>query len=907
MKTGVKVLIFIGILLFVIIGIFVGAKIWLNYTWFSKLGYLNVFTKILWTKVGLWFAFFFLFIIFSGFNVLYAFKKGNIQKIKIQQQGVPIELSRKIGAIISIIGLLILGLIMAKNGSSKWELILKFFNKTPFNISDPLYHRDISFYVFTLPVYTFLKSWSLGTIILTLLAVGFLYMVSGNVSMEYNKLQISDQAKKHILFLISLIGIIIAWNYWLKTYELLFSKRGLIFGAGYTDIKATKPGYLVMIAVSLFATVFTLIGAKKGMFKHALIGFGILIAGAIVFIGIIPGVVQGISVKPNELVKELPYIKNNIELTRMGYDLNNVEREAFPVEQSLTAADFSPDTGITKHIRLWDYRPLKATFSQLQEFRLYYDFKDVDVDRYHFGNDYRQVMLSAREINFNELPESARTWVNLRLQYTHGYGVVMTTVDEIGKEGLPHLIIKDIPPKISVPLKLDKPQIYYGEETTPYVIVNTKLAEFDYPKGNQNAYNHYKGTGGILMKNGLRKLLFAIQLKSPEIIFTNYFTPKSRLMIYRDIQERVPKIAPFLRYDDNPYIVISNGRLYWIVDAYTISNMLPYSNPYKDGFNYIRNSVKIVVDAYTGDVNFYIIDKNDPIIKTYSKMFPNMFKDFSEMPKDLVKHIRYPRYIFDVQMHQYAIYHMTDPVVFYNKEDKWSIPHEIYSNSEIEMNPYYIIAKFPEQIDSAQFVLMLPFTPTNKNNMVAWVAAMCDPKNYGKIIEYQFPKEKLIYGPMQIESRIDQNTDISKVFTLWGQKGSNVIRGNLLVIPVKKSIIYVEPIYLRAEQSQLPELKRVIVAYQDQIGFGKTLNDALSQIFGPISTEVTPVNIMVSQAKAAKAIKVMSPKIQELINKASDYFDKAQNSLRQGDFSGYGKYIKKLQNILQQLKEKSEQ
>jgi len=902
MKTGVKVLIFIGILLFIIIGIFVGAKIWLNYTWFGKLGYLNVFTKILWTKISLWFIFFFLFLIFSGFNVFYAFKKGNIQKIKFQQQGMPIELSRKIGVIISMVALLILGLIMAKNGSSRWEIILKYFNKTSFNTQDPLFHRDISFYVFTLPVYIFLKSWSLGTIILTLLAVSFLYMVSGNVSMEYNKLQISDQAKRHVLFLVSLIGIIIAWNFWLKTYDLLFSKRGLIFGAGYTDVKVTRPGYLIMIAVSLFATVITLIGAKKGMFKHALIGFGSLIGAAILLTGIIPAAVQGISVKPNELVKELPYIKNNIELTRIGYNLNSITTKPFPVRDDLTADDFSDLKGIKKHIRLWDHRPLKSTFSQLQEFRLYYDFYDVDVDRYHLGNEYRQVMLSAREINYNELPQEAKTWVNERLQFTHGYGVVMSPVNEIGEEGLPVFFIKDIPPKISVPLKLDRPEIYYGEETIPYIPVNTKLEEFDYPKGNKNVTTRYKGSGGIEIKNGFRRLLLAIQLKSVEIIFTNYINPDSRLMIYRSIQERVPKIAPFLKYDSNPYIVINNGKLYWMLDAYTISDKFPYSQPYKDGYNYIRNSVKITVDAYNGDVTFYVIDKKDPIISTYMKIFPNMFKDISEMPKGLLAHVRYPLYMFDVQANLYSTYHMTDPQVFYNKEDKWTIPHEIYEESEIEMTPYYTIVRFPDsRFDSEEFVLMLPFTPTNKNNMVAWVAAMCDPQNYGQIIEYKFPKEKLIFGPLQIESRIDQNSEISKLFTLWGQRGSKVIRGNLLVIPVKDSLIYIEPIYLRAEQSELPELKRVIVGYQDRIGVGLRLEDALFEIFGA----GTP---LAAEAGAKKITKAQAGELNlgDLIDKAVSYFQEAQNRLKQGDFSGYGEYIKQLQNVLLQLKENSE-
>ncbi len=907
MKTGIKVLIFIGAIIFIIIALFVGTNIWLNYTWFGKLGYLNVYLKVLWAKIGLWFVFFFIFILFSGLNVLAAFKKGNIQSIKIQQAGVPVEVNKKVGIIVSIIGILILSLIMAKNGSSKWDLILRYLNRADFRLNDPIFQRDVSFYVFILPVYNFLKSWSLGTLILTILVVGLLYLISGNITLVTNKLTISDQAKRHLISLILFIAIIWGWNYWLKVYHLLYSKRGLIFGAGFTDVKVTRPAYYIMIAVTLLTAVMTYIGIKKRSFKQPLIGFGILIGCAIFITGIVPGIVQAISVKPNELVKELPYIKNNITFTRRGYNLDIIEREAFPVEDSLTAADFSPERGIVKNIRLWDHRPLKSTFSQIQEFRLYYDFYDVDVDRYQFGDDYRQVMLSAREINYNELPPEAKTWVNQKLIYTHGYGIVMTPVNEIGEEGLPVLIVKDIPPKISVPLKLERPEIYYGEETIDYVIVNTEQHELDYPKGDTNEYTRYQGTGGIPIKNPLRKLLLAIRLRSLEIIFTRYLNPESRLMVYRSIQERVPKIAPFLKYDPNPYLVVYDGKLYWIIDAYTVTDRFPYSEPYLEGrYNYIRNSVKITIDAYTGDVSFYIIDKKDPIIETYSSIFPNMFKDFSEMPDGLKKHIRYPLYIFSVQAETYSTYHMTDPQVFYNKEDKWTTPREIYGETETIMIPYYTIIKFPDDEQNEEFVLIRPFTPVNKNNMLAWMAAMCDSENYGRIVEYKFPKEKLLYGPLQIESRIDQDSEISKLFTLWGQRGSSVIRGNLLVIPVKDSLIYVEPIYLRAEQSELPELKQVIVGYQDRIGIGNTLEAALYNVFGKRELIVRKEEKVIAPEKVVAPVTTL-PTIRELVQKASSIFDESQNRLREGDFAGYGEYINELKNILTQLEEQTQE
>ncbi|HUT66341.1 MAG TPA: UPF0182 family protein [Spirochaetota bacterium] len=898
MKTGIKVLVFIGAIVLIIVALFVGTNIWLNFVWFGKLGFLNVFVKILWTKIGLWWGFFAIFCIFAGLNVFRAFKRGNIQTIKIQQAGVPIEMNRKVSIIVASVVLLIMGLIMARYGSSKWDLVLKLLNRASFDLKDPVFGRDVSFFVFNLPVYNFLKSWSLGTVILTFIVVGLLYLISGQITVVNNKFTASDQSKKHLITLLFLVTLIFAWNYLLKVFMILYSRKGIIYGAGFTDVKVSRPGYYIMIAVSLLAAVLTFIGIKKRSFKQPLIAYGLLIGLAIVITGIVPGIVQQISVKPNELVKELPFIENNINFTRRGYNLDIIEREQFPVNDSLSAEDFSPEKGIVKNIRLWDHRPLKLTFSQIQEFRLYYDFYDVDVDRYHFGDEYRQVMLSAREINYNELPPEAQRWVNQKLVYTHGYGFVMTPVNEIGEEGLPVLLAMDIPPKISVPLKMDRPEIYYGEETIPYVIVNTDQPEFDYPKGDANEYTKYQGTGGIPIKNGLRKLWLTIRLRSLEIIFTGSLNPESRVMIHRSIQERVPKIAPFLKYDPNPYLVVHDGKLFWLLDAYTTTDRFPYSSPYKDGYNYIRNSIKVTVDAYTGDVNYYTIDPNDPLIKTYSNIFPGMFKDISEMPDGLLAHVRYPMYIFSVQAELYSTYHMTDPQVFYNKEDKWTTPREIYEQSETDMIPYYTIIKFPDDVQNEEFVLIIPFTPTNKNNMLAWMAAMCDPESYGRIVEYKFPKEKLLYGPLQIESRIDQNSEISQLFTLWGQKGSSVIRGNLLVIPVKDSLIYVEPIYLRAEQSELPEMKRVIVGYQDRIGIGLTLEEALYKVFGTR----TPESAEFAAAEEPGGVTPLAVfRVDDLIHKANNYFAEAQNRLKQGDFAGYGEYVDELKKVLSQL------
>ncbi len=897
MKGKNKVVIIISIIVAAGILLVIGARFWVNLTWFGNLGYLKVFTTVLWAKVALWFIFFSLFFIFAGINVRIAFKKGKIEALHIQQAGMPEEINKKTSILLSVFALIIVGLFMAKGAMNNWDVVLKFFHSASFHLKDPVYSKDVSFYVFSLPFYLFLKSWAFTCVILTLILVGVLYFLTNNIERGADSYTFSSHAKKHILSLLVVLAVLIAWHYWLKRYQLLTETNGLIFGADFTGVKVVRPMYSVMIVLSLAAAVLTFISILKTSFRQMIIGYGLLIGAVVVFLGITPGIVRQLVVKPNELKMELPYIKDNIEFTRQGYNLNKIAKKEFPVTSSLSRNDFAAGTGTTRHIRLWDRRPLKATFSQLQAFRLYYDFSSVNTDRYKFDGSLRQVMISPREVNDRNFPLKAQTWVNLKLQYTHGYGVVMAPVDRIGQEGLPSFIIKDIPPKITVPLKIDRPEIYYGEETNSYVVANTKIPEFDYPKGNDNVTTHYKGTGGIKVKNSWRKLLFAINFMSTDILFTNYLTSESRIMINRSIQQRVPALAPFLSYDQDPYIVVSGGRLYWVVDAYTKTNKFPYSNMFPDGFNYIRNSVKITIDAYSGDVKFYIVDKNDPIIETFKNIFPTLFKGFSDMPEALKHHLRYPKYLFKAQADMYAVYHMTDPQVFYNKEDKWAVPHEIYGEKETVMDPYYVIVKFPGAKERTEYVLMLPFTPFNKNNMVSWVAAKCDPEHYGDIIEYQFPKEKLIFGPMQIESRIDQNTEISQLLTLWGQKGSTVIRGNLLVYPIKNSVIYVEPIYLRAEKSELPELKRVVVAYQDKIGVGADLKGALDEVF---------IGTGNSSPAAVPGRALTNLDTEELVNKAVVIFNTAQERLRAGDFAGYGEKNRELQKVLQDLQKSTQ-
>ncbi|MDD5014071.1 MAG: UPF0182 family protein, partial [Atribacterota bacterium] len=689
---------------------------------------------------------------------------------------------------------LILALFMGFSEGSSWEKILIYLNRTSFGITDPIFNKDIGFYMFSLPFWEFLRNWLSFALTLVTVAVAAIYIIKKAVKYEYKKLIIETPVKVHLSLLIGLILVLKSWQYWLNAFRVLYSTQGVIFGAGYTEIHANLLALRVLMAVALICAALFFVTARKENWKLPILGLAVLIGVTILLGGIYPEIIQRAIVLPNESTKERPYILNNIEATRLAYGLDKIKEEEFPVKEGISFEDIEKNGETIGNIRLWDWRPIKQTLKQIQAIRLYYDFNSVDMDRYYFNGNYQQVMVSPRELNSAKIPEQARTWVNEKLVYTHGYGVVVNPVNKISGEGLPYLLIKDIPPVSSVDLTITRPEIYYGEITEGYVIVKTKAKEFDYPKGDENVYSTYVGSGGLPVSSLWRRILFSIKYSNTQILLTTNFTRDSRIMINRNIQKRVNKIAPFLSYDQDPYMVISKeGKLFWIQDAYTISNSYPYSTPLKGNFNYIRNSVKVVIDAYNGTMDFYIVDQKDPLVKVYQNIFPQLFKGFDQMPEDLKEHIRYPKDLFQVQAELYSTYHMLDPDVFYNKEDYWNTPNEIYAENEIRMEPYYIVTKLPGH-DREEFILMTPFTPSTKNNMIAWLAAKNDQPEYGNLVVYKFPKEKLIYGPMQIEARIDQDSEISQQLTLWGQKGSTVIRGNLLVIPIEKSIIYVEPL-----------------------------------------------------------------------------------------------------------------
>jgi uncharacterized membrane protein (UPF0182 family) len=769
--------------------------------------------------------------------------------------------------------------------SEQWSRFLPALNPTLFNQADPVFNQDISFYIFRLPVLELIEFWISGLLLFTLILVTLTYLLSGNSLSQGRFIGFSPEQQRHLYGLAGGLLMATALNHWLNCYELLYSTQSVNYGASFTDIHVDLPVQtglsvisLVLALAMLWRTLFweisfrglmewlVMIGTRQNAYipgipkrphgSQTLI-VAILIYIAVTILGEIaaPWLVQRLVVQPNELVRETPFINRTIAFTRRAFNLTNIQDEVFEPQGNLTAQVLAENDLTVNNIRLWDTRPLLDTNRQLQQIRSYYEFLDADVDRYTLLQDdgtteRRQVLISARELNTERLAPKAQTWVNQHLIYTHGYGFTMSPVNIAGVGGLPDYFIKDIDhissnPKVARSIPIGKPRIYFGELTNNYVMTSTRVQELDYPSGSDNIYTTYAGQGGIPIGNFWRRLLYAKHLGDWQMLFTTHFTPETQLLYRRNIQDRVKRIAPFLQFDQDPYLVITDpspeadtvsqepkNYLYWIVDAYTTSDRYPYADPGEHDFNYIRNSVKAVIDAYEGTVSFYIADDSDPIIQTWSRIFPGMFHSLSEMPPPLVAHIRYPQDYSLVQSNQLLVYHMTDPRVFYNREDQWRAPTEIYANESQVVEPYYLIMKLPDA-EEEEFVLLRPFTPSQRNNLIAWLAARSDGDQYGRILLYRFPKQVLVYGPEQIEARINQDPEISQRISLWNTQGSRANQGNLLVIPIEDSLLYVEPLYLEAEQNRLPILARVIVAYQDRIAMAETLDQSLNAIFSP--------------------------------------------------------------------------
>ncbi len=898
-RSAMGVIIFIGALLLLML-LWRGIEIITDWYWFQELGYENVFTVTFFTQMKVaalfgaaFFAIFYLNLFLAsrfsarGFWV----DKDDLIHIPPWEAG-----NQPIGGLI-FFGSLLFSVFAALRGSAQWESYLRFFQTTAFNISDPLFNRDIGFYVFQLPFLKYLYGWLMTVLILTTLATALIYFIRRCFQLiPPRTVRVTPAARIHLAVLVAALFFIGMGGAWLELNELLFTKRGVVFGPGYTDVTTQLWVLKLLMGVTVFCGLAILSLVFRRDWRLPAVGVAAFLIVIIVGMGIYPALVQRFIVVPNEIVLEKPFLEQNIKYTRLAYRLNSVKDQEFPAEESLTREDLRRNDLTIKNIRLWDHAPLLSTYSQLQEIRTYYKFVDVDNDRYTVNGEYRQVMLSPRELSYRALP--ARTWVNEHLNYTHGYGVILGPVNRISREGLPEFFIKDIPPVSSANIKVTRPEIYYGETSNEYVFVRTKRPEFDYPVGEKNVYSRYEGQGGVPL-TFWRKLIFAARFGSFTILLSDDIISGSRVMYYRKINERVSRVAPFVRLDPDPYLVISpEGRLLWFLDGYTATDRFPYSEPIGNLGNYIRNSVKTLVDAYDGTVKFYISDPTDPIIQTYAKIFPGLFKPLEEMPAELRSHIRYPPGMLNIQARMYSTYHMQDPQVFYNKEDLWSIPRKSGAGGEREMEPYYTIMRLPDG-KKEEFVLLLPFTPSKKDNMSAWMAARCDPPQYGEVVVYIFPKQKLVYGPRQIEARIDQDAEISKQLSLWNQRGSQVIRGNLLAIPIEKSILYVEPLYLAAEKGQLPELKRVIVAYGNSLAMEENLELSLQQVFGG---ELIREKLAPKVAVAAIPQKEKSER--QIAVEALANYRKAQELLRQGNWAGYGEELKKMEEALRALEKR---
>lgn len=875
-----------------------------DWWWFSEVGYTQIFIKSLIAKIMLFLAAGIFAAAFLLTNFSLAIRSKILWTAILPEAliGRPVNFDNRIVKKIAVVFSLVIAVFFGLAAAANWQEVLKFISGAAFGSADPIFGKDIGFYLFSLPVLQAGLGLAKALVILTLIGCVTIYILRGSLHFlsiqSLKQMQIDRAARIHLGILLAIFLATIAAGAYLSRFTLLTSQDGLVFGATYTDATVRIFMLWISMGAALLAAVSAVFWAWKGKLSPLLgvVSLYIVVglAGAV-----IPPLVQKLIVAPNELVKETPFLKYNIAATRQAFALDKIGEREISGDKPITAADIANNNLTVKNVRLWDRKPLLSTFSQIQEIRTYYEFAEVDNDRYIINGEIRQIMLSPRELAATSLPN--RNWINERLTFTHGYGVAAGPVNQVTPEGLPVLFVKDLPPKSDVrELEISRPEIYFGELSNDYVIVKTKSLEFNYPKGEENVYATYEGTGGVEMNSFIKRVFYALRFKSLKLLLSNDITSESRILYYRTIAERVAKIAPFLTFDRDPYTVIADGKVYWIADAYTTSDRYPYSQPLRINgrdINYIRNSVKVVVDAYDGSVVFYQADAEDPILKTYATIFPGTFRPMSEIPESLASHLRYPEDILTLQTAAYLVYHMDDPQIFYNKEDQWEIP-SIASEGEgtlpgaiPPMQPRHIIMKLPGE-KKEEYVLMLPFTPRAKDNLSAWMVARNDGKNYGKLLVYRFPKDKLVFGPKQIIGRINQDPVISQQISLWSQGGSQVIQGSLLVIPIEESLLYVRPLYLKAEAGKIPELKRVIVAYENKIAMEETLEEGLLKIFGSGAS---------GKPQGSTVIKSQLPPTrddEERIRRAAEAYEEALRAQRDGDWTRYGEAIRRLGDIL---------
>lgn len=933
------------------------AEMLTDWMWFDSQNLADVYTTRLWLALGVFVAATVLAGVLLYLNWMLAWRVSRPAAIYPGQiEPIPRRFVPWITLAAAVIVSIFLGLSIAE----QWQTILLYLNGGSFGQTDPIFNTDIGFYVFSLPFLRLLRGWAIALLVVAAIGTVVVYILNNlaQLTTQFNDLQrratLGDAGRRtkdedlpsfmrssssvfrldrgvttHLSILGAIFLALVAVGYWLDRYDLLYSSRSIAYGAGYTDVNAKLPALNIMMVIVGIVVILLLVNIRVRTWRLLVGALGAWLLALIIVDGIYPYVIQQFVVKPSESELEKPYILNNIAATRQAFGLDKFHERDVPAVTSVTQQQLQENAGIVDNIRLWDYRPLQDTYRQLQGIRPYYSFgltpEQVDIDRYTIDGKERQVMLAARELDVSNLGANSRTWENQHVRYTHGYGAVVSPVNEIEGEGLPQLLVKDIPPVTDVPeLKMTRPEIYYGQQGAEYVFVNSSaVQEFDYPQGDQDKFTRYAGKGGVDVSGFFTKLLFAVRFGDGNVMLSPYITPGTRVLFHRDIQDAVRLLAPFLLYDKDPYLVISEGKLYWIQDAYTHTDLYPYSTQYGDQFNYIRNSVKVVIDAYNGNAVFYVADPTDPLVKAYRGIFPSLFKDLAEMPAGLKAHLRYPEELLNAQARMYATFHMTDPQVFYTKEDVWTLPtggQDSAGSSTVPPEAYYVNLQLPGDTKEG-FMLIQPFTPNAKDNMIAWMAAKSDGADYGQVDVIRYPKQQLVYGPRQIEARIDQDPLISQQLTLWSQSGSTVIRGNLLTIPISNTVLYVEPLFLQATNagnSSFPELKRIIVATGNGVGIGSDLQESLDvafklkpgQVIGGTGTG-TGANPQPTPPPGATIPPASTPPpagtpstgqtAQQLTQSALTHYNLSQQALRTNDWATYGRELEAMKRDLDQL------
>ncbi len=904
------------ILLVPVILIFISSNWILDWLWLSEVGHPEVFQVLRGTQVMLFLGALLIGGAYLVFNFRYLAKKiGTINLVDTPMDNLNISIpperqKRWITNFFTGVALFF-SLIFALSIVTQWDYLLRFIWGQSFGETDPLFNRDIGFYMFQLPFINVLQS-SLSVIaFLTTMLTVLVYVFTDQISAKPGQgFRANPTALLHVKLNAAFWLLMVAAGFYLSRYDLLFRGDGLLFGAGYTHVNIELPAIWVATVLTAALAVLLLAGRKASLMKPVIGLAGLIILTLIGGRLILPSAVQQFQVDPNELEMERPFIENNIEMTRMAYGVDDMREVNYSAEDTLRADDIRANQEVIQNIRLWDPRLLIQTYRQLQEIRPYYQFNSVDIDRYRIDGQKEQVMLAAREL-VPRLPAESDTWVNRHLQFTHGFGLAMSPVNRTNRQGEPLMYIRDLPPVSRSGLEVENPAIYYGEQSGPYYIVNTDAEELHYPSGDGNVYHHYSGEGGIEISSWMRRFLFAWEKGDINILLSDDINPDSRIQMWRGVQERIERISPFLTLDDDPYLVKHNGRLVWIQDAYTTSSRFPYSRPH-EGKNYIRNPVKIVVDAYEGSVDYYVVDDDDPVIQLYMDIFPDMFTPAEEAPEGLDEHFRYPSNIFEAQLEIYNRYHVTDPRVFYNDEDRWARPNEQYAGRRQLMEPYYVLGSLPdEEVDELEFMLISPVTPRERNNMIAWIAAKSDPHNYGELVTYNLPRERLIFGPSQIEARIDQDPEISRQIALWDQRGSRVIRGNLLIVPIENSFMYVEPVFLLADEDDIPQLQRVIVAVGEEISMQPTIEAAMVDLFGDDADFVDPDVEVEAPLAEADLEEMADPEaaleeemqqaqvpVQEVdmdqLEEIRELWNELRQAMQDGDWARYGELLEQM-------------